>query len=86
MAGGGMGRGNSTSMQRGTEGKPEVQKRGPIDELKNEIFVVRRRELEALFPADGKEIVNRLEEVGREFGVTKTNVSFIVRRKTWKHI
>ncbi|MGK3995014.1 recombinase RecT [Sorangium sp. So ce1024] len=50
---------------RGVEGRPQAQamERAPEDHLKQVLFVERRKELEALFPQDGKAIVNRMASV-----------------------
>jgi phage RecT family recombinase len=51
---------------RGVDGRPQAQAldRGtPEDNLKQLLFVDRRKELEALFPVDGKAIVNRMASV-----------------------
>lgn len=51
---------------RGVEGRPQAQameRATPEDHLKQILFSDRRKELEALFPQDGKAIVNRLASV-----------------------
>lgn len=57
---------NGTTNGRGVEGRPQAQPLAtamPEAQLKAELFVHRRRELEALFPGDAKAIVARLSAI-----------------------